>query len=61
MTGAPVRVNGRVELAHDVGGSAVLGADHDAVGLQEVVDRGALLQELGVADDAERVRGFPRG
>ena len=32
-------------------------ADHDAVGLHEVVDRGAFLQELGVRDDVELVRG----
>ena len=41
-----------------VGGALVVGADDDAVGLEEVLDRGALLQELGIADDAERVRGL---
>jgi len=33
----------------------ILGANHHAVGLHEVVDGGALLQELGIADNAERV------
>ena len=33
----------------------VVGADDHAVGLQEVVDRRALLQELGVRDHGERV------
>ena len=37
---------------------AIFGADDHAVRLHEVVDRGALLQELGVADDAERMRAF---
>ena len=39
-------------------GALVLGADDDAVRLHEVVDRRALLQELGVADDAEGMRGL---
>ena len=44
----------RVELLHQLGRARILGADDDAVGLHEVVDGRALLQELGVADDAER-------
>ncbi len=37
-----------------------VGADDDAVRLEEVVDRRALLQKLGVADDAERMRRLLR-
>ena len=48
----------RVELVHHLGAARVVGADDDAIGLHEVVDRRALLQELGIADDAERVRGL---
>ena len=36
-----------------------LGAEHDAVGLHEVVDRRAFLQELGIADDVERKARVP--
>ena len=45
-----------VQRHHHLGAARVLGADHDAIGLHEILDRGALLQEFGVADDAERVR-----
>ncbi len=55
----------RVELAHHLGAARIVGADDDAIGPQEVVDGGALLEELGVADDAERDAwsrgGSPRG
>ena len=47
-----------IELFHQLGGARVLGADHHAIRFHEIVDRGALLQELRVADDAEGVRGF---
>ena len=52
----------RVQLLHDRRRALVvrLDADHDAIRLHEVFDRGALLQELGVADDAERLRRFAR-
>ena len=49
----------RVQLAMMLSRASVLGADHHAVGFHEVLDRRALLQELRVADDAERVGGFP--
>ena len=49
----------RIQLAHHVGGAGILGADHDAIGLHEVVDRGTLLQKLRIAHDAERMGGFP--
>ena len=58
MTGAPVRVNGAYSSRHHLAAALVVGADHHAIGLQEVVDGGALLQELRVADDAERVAGL---
>ena len=56
MIGAPVRVNGRYSSRHDFGRARVLDADDDAIGLQEVLDRRALLQELRIAHDAERMR-----
>ena len=39
-----------------LGRPRVLGADHHAIGLHEVVDRRALLEELGIAHHAEGVR-----
>ena len=48
----------RVERAQDVDGALVLGADDHAIRLHEVVDRVALLQELGVRRDGELVRGL---
>jgi hypothetical protein len=51
MIGAPVRVNGLCSCHHQLGRLRVFGADDHTVGLHEVVDRRALLQELGVADD----------
>ena len=45
----------RVELAHQRARALVVGADDDAVGLHEVLDRGAFLQELRVGDDRERI------
>ena len=44
-----------VQLRHDLGAARVVGANHHAVGLQEVLDGRALLQELRIAHDAERV------
>ncbi len=43
----------------DLGGVhvAALAADDDAIGPQKVVDRGAFLEELGIADDAHVRRG----
>ena len=56
--GLPVRTNGLVQLAACTASAfGVVGADDHAVGLQEVVDGGALLQELRVRDDRERVLG----
>ena len=51
-----------VELLHQGARPVVVRVDADdhAVGLHEVLDRGALLQELGVADHAERLRRFFR-
>ena len=58
MIGAPVRVNGRVQLPHRRRRALVVrfDADDDAIGLHEVFDRRALLEELRIADDAERLR-----
>ena len=58
MIGAPVRVNGAYSSFISSARARVLGADDDAVRLHEVVDGRTLLEELGVADDAERMRGL---
>ena len=47
------RVERRVELGHRVAGPVAVVADDDAVGLEEVLDRRALLEELGAGDVAE--------
>ena len=44
-----------VELRHDGQGVLAVAADDDAVGLLEVLDRGAFLEELRVGDDVERM------
>ena len=51
MIGLPGAHERRVQLAPSRCARSALDAEHDAVGLHEVVDRGALLQELGVRDD----------
>ena len=48
-----VALERRVQLAHDAFGALVAGAEDDAVGLLEVVDRRSFLQELGIRDDRE--------
>ncbi len=55
MIGAPVRVNGAYSSRMSASRAIVLHADHDPVGLEKVFDRRALLQELRIAHDAERV------
>jgi acyl carrier protein len=47
-----VALEGRVERAHQQDGLVVVGAHDDAVGLHEVLDRRAFLQEFGVGDHA---------
>ena len=49
------RVERRVELDDRVAGPVAVVADDDAVGVQEVLDRRALLEELGARDVAEAV------
>ena len=56
ITGAPGARERRVQFSHQLRGPVVLGADDDAVGPHEVLDGRALLEELRVAHDAERVR-----
>ena len=58
--GLPGAHEGLVQLPHDRFDLGVVGADHHAVGLQEVVDRRALLEELGVRDDGEGLAGDAR-
>ena len=48
-----VAAEGGVELAQQLLALLVGGADDDAVGVHEVVDRGAFLEELGVGDHVE--------
>ncbi len=72
LGGAPARVHDRglveierpIDLRDHLAGALVLGADHDAVGMLEITDRGALAQEfriggnhhigvrIGLGDDA---------
>ena len=47
----------RVDAAEQGGGRFGVGADDDAVGVQEVRDGGALAQELGVGDHVEEAAG----
>src|SRR5690606_16049699 len=44
-----------VKFGHALEDFFLLGADHDAIGLQEVLDRGTFLQKLRIADDIERL------
>ncbi len=48
-----VAVEGLVELAHAFLRAGGAGADDDAVGLEEVADGGAFLEEFRVGDDVE--------
>jgi hypothetical protein len=48
-----LRLKGLVERLQQLGGARVVGADDDAVGLHEVLDRRALLEELRVGDHVE--------
>ena len=45
----------RIQRLHELRRALVLDANHHAVGAHEVVDRRALLEELGIADHAERL------
>ena len=54
--GGLVQVQRPVEIPHDRHRGVVVGADHHSVGPQEVVDRGALAQELRVRRHAESHR-----
>ncbi len=53
--GLPVRTKGSYSLRMTASTVRVVGPDHDAVRLEEVVDGRPFLQELGVRDDRERV------
>src|SRR6266481_3486321 len=44
---------GLVQRPHQLGGTRVVRADDDPVGLHEVRDGGTLLQELGIGDHVE--------
>ena len=60
--GACVEIERPVELAHDLARALVVGADHDAVGMLEVLDRRAFAQELRIGHDGEiGVRASLRG
>ena len=54
MIGLPGAHERRVELGHHAARVVAVHAEHDAVGLHEVVDRRAFLQELRVAAHVER-------
>jgi len=53
MTGFPVSDKRRIEILHDCDGTGASGADHDPVGLHEIVHGGSLLEEFGVGDDVK--------
>ena len=55
-----VALERRVDGAHRGDRALVVGADDDAVGPHEIVDRRALLQELRVRHDRERRSSTPR-
>lgn len=46
---------GKIDLAEEVAGALGVGADDDAIGIEEVGDGGAFAKELGVGDDLELV------
>ena len=48
-----LRLKVAVQPRHAVDGPRVRAAEHDAIRMAEVVDRGSLAQKFGVADDAE--------
>ena len=48
-----VQIERPVDLGHDLARALVLGADDDAVGTLEVLDRRALAQEFGIGHDGE--------
>src|SRR5690242_14127053 len=50
-----------VQSAHQLGGTRVVATDDDAIGLHEVLDRSAFLEEFGVRDDNELEGGAPAG
>ena len=52
-SGVAVEVERAVDVGHDLARALVVGADDDAVGPLEVVDGGALAQELRVRHDRE--------
>ena len=57
-----VEIERPVELGHHLARARVVGADHDAVGMLEVLDRRALAQEFRVGHDGDSRRpAAPRG
>ena len=61
LGGAPVGEHDRraveierpIELAHHLARARIVGADHDAVGMLEVADRGAFAQEFRIGHHGE--------
>ena len=50
-------MSGAIDPVEDSGGAFAVGSNHDAVGMKEIGDGGALAQELRVGDDIEEVAG----
>ena len=48
---------GSVDGVEDGGGALAVGADDDAVGMEEVGDGGSFAEKLGIGDDVEEVAG----
>ena len=48
-----VAVEGRVQRAHQLHGTGIVGTEHDAVGAHEIVHRSAFFQKFWIRGDAE--------
>ena len=48
-----VQIKRPVDLRKHGAGARIFGADHDAIGMLEILDRGALAQEFGIGDDLD--------
>jgi hypothetical protein len=48
-----------IDLRHHIRARSSLDADHDAIGMLEIVDRRAFAQELGIGRDVESAASGP--
>ena len=47
------RLHARIKLPEDLLGALGVDADHNAIGLHEIMDRGTFAEKLGVGGDVE--------